>query len=489
VAAVSRRHAAAWLLLAAQVAAVAAPESSVPVQASLGMETLRLPGQERMGLVTGQVLFHLDGPWWLGPVTHGAATGVRGGFFVGGVAVQHQWPLGPGLRLAAGLSAGGGGGAGAPVGDGLMLRASLDLVRQWGPLNAGVSVSQVQFPGTAIRSRQAGLVLGWTGQFDHLPPSAAGSRRSAPQRSGLGIDRFALTAARHAPRSAGSGTQPFQLLGARLERQFDSIDGSWGLEAAAAAQGRAAGYMEILAHAGLGWRPLPALQLGLRGAAGLGGGGAVPAGSGGLLRADATLVLDLAPGWHLGAAWGRTQGRTPALQARRSALWLSADLEPLASPGTPGRAGTVVRTTWGGALLHTAPLPRGDGSRQSLQAIGLVLERWLGPQTYLTGQAYSAFGGQAGGYSMGLVGGGLATPARQDGWQLGAELLAGGAGGGGVRGAAGAVVMAQAWAALPLADGHQRLRIGVGAVGGSDGGAARPVASATWQVAFGQTGP
>jgi len=88
-----------------------------------------------------------------------------------------------------------------------------------------------------------------------------------------------------------------------------------------------------------------------------------------------------------------------------------------------------------------------------------------------------------------LLGAGVATAAGPTRWQLGAELLAGGAGGGGVRGAAGAVALAQAWAALPLADGSQRLRIGLGGLAGSGGGGARPVASATWQVAFGQVGP
>ncbi|GCL64862.1 hypothetical protein [Pseudaquabacterium pictum] len=485
-----RRITTGLLAMAAQVAMAAeTPDAPLPVQASLGVERIRLPGQERMGLATGQLLFNVGGAWWLGPVVHGAATGARGGFFVGGLAVQHQWPLGGGLHLASSLSAGGGGGAGAPVGDGLMLRAALGLVRQWGPLQAGLTLSQVQFPGTEIRSRQAGLVLGWTGTFDRLPVAAVGQRRAAPQRSGLGLDQFALTVARHQPRGDGGGTAPFQLVGARLERHFDGLDGSWGLEAAAAAQGRAAGYMEILAHAGLGWRPLPSLKLGLRGAAGLGGGGAVLTGGGSLLRADATLAWDLAPGWQIGGAWGRTQGRTPAMKAERRELWLAMDLEPLARPGSPGRAGTVVRTTWGGGLLHAAQVPRADGSRQSLQAASLVLERWTSPHTYLTGQAHSALGGNAGGYSIGLVGAGVATAAGPARWQLGAELLAGGAGGGGVRGAAGAVALAQGWAALPLGDGTQRLRIGLGALAGSGGGGARPVASATWQVAFGQVGP
>lgn len=470
---------------------------SVPVQMGLGFETVRLPGGERMGLAAGQLLFQIGPDWWLGPVAYGAATGQRGGFFVGGVELQRRWALGGGLGLAAGLSLGGGGGAAAPVGDGLMLRPALTLLQAWGPLQAGLSLSEVRFPGTAIRSRQAGLVLGWAGSFDHLPLASVGQRVPADQRSGLGVDAMALTVMRHQPHGAGNTTLPFLLLGTRLDRRFAGIDGSWGLEAAAAAQGRAAGYMEILAHAGLDWQPLQGLRLGLRGAAGLGGGGAVPAGGGGLLRLDGTLAVNLHPGWQVGASWGRTQGRTPAMDATRSGLWLAADLEPLASPGTPGRAGTVQRTSWGGGLLHMAPVQRRDGSRQALDAITLVLERWIGPHAYASGQAWSALGGAAGGYSVGLVGGGLATAARPGGWQFGAELLAGGAGGGGVAGVAGALLNAQAWAALPLGDGAQhtggdngrRLRIGLGAVAAQGGGGARPVLSLTWQTAFGQPGP
>ena len=154
--------------------------------------------------------------------------------------------------------------------------------------------------------------------------------------------------------------------------------------------------------------------------------------------------------------------------------------------------GWAVVARWrpgGGGLLHTAPLPRTSGNRQGLQAASLVLERWIGPQACLTGQAHSALGGSAGGDSVVRVGAGMATAARHGCGQLGAELLVGGAGGGGVRGAIGAIAMAQAWAGLPLGDGSQRLRFGLGAVGGSDGGGATPVASLTWQVAFGQAGP
>ncbi len=473
---------------AAQVEPTGAAATALPVQIGLGAESMRLPGGERLGLVAGQLLFQVAEHWWLGPVAYGAASGRRGGFFVGGLEVQHRWPLGHGLTLASGLSLGGGGGAGAPVGDGLLLRPSLALTRAWGPLQAGLSLSEVRFPGTDIRSRQAGLVLGWQGRFAHLPLARVGQRVHAPGRSGLGVDQLALTLAQHRP-DAGSGTRPFQLVGVRLDRRIGAGAGplSWGLEAAAAAQGSAAGYMEILVHAGREWRALPGLALGLRAAAGLGGGGAVPTGGGGLLRLDGSLAATIHPGWQLGASWGRSHGHTTAMRAQRRGLWLATDLEPAGAPASPGRAGAVVRTTWGGGLLHIAPMHRRSGGRRSLDAVSLVLERWVGPHAYLAGQAHSALAGAAGGYSIGLVGGGMATAAG-GGWQAGAELLAGGAGGGGVDGATGFLLLGQAWASHPLGDPAQRLRLGLGVLRGSGGGPARPLLSLTWSTTFGQAG-
>jgi len=481
------------LVPAAGVRAADATGAEAPatqaVAFGLVFETVHLPGHERLGLVGGHLLFDLGQGLWLGPVTYGAATGQRGGFFVGGVELQRRWALGQGLTVAAGLSLGGGGGAAAPVGNGLMLRPAVALLQDIGPLQAGLTWSSVRFPGTAIRSQQAGLLLAWRGRFDHWPLARLGERVPADQRSGLGFDSFAVTSAQHRAGSAATGPQRFQLVGARLAQRRDAQGSDWGLEAAAAAQGSAAGYMEILAHASQAWALTEGLTLGLRGAVGLGGGGGVPTGGGALQRLDGTLSLALQPGWRVGAAWGRTHGATPSLHARRAELWLAADLEPAALPGSPGRAGTVRRSTWGGALLHIAPTLRGDGSRRAVDALGLVLERAVGEHAYFTGQTYSALGGGAGGYSVGLIGGGWATRAAPVGWQAGAELLAGGAGGGGVRGSSGALLMAQVWAGHRLGAADQQLRLGLGALASSAGGPARPAATLSWTAAFGQPGP
>lgn len=485
--------AAAALAAAVQCGSTAAQAAervaSIPLLMGLGFETVHLPGQEAMGLVGGHLLFDVGRGFWVGPVTYGAATGQRGGFFVGGLELQQRWSIAPAWTLAAGLSVGGGGGAAAPVGDGLMLRPALTLQRDWGPLLAGLSASTLRFPGTAIRSSQLGLQLSWRGSFDHLPLALDGERRAADQRGGLGFDRMALTVAQHRPRDAAAGTPAFALAGARFEQLRDAQGSTWGLEAAAAAQGSAAGYMEILASASQAWTPIPGLTAGLRGAIGLGGGGNVPTGGGVLQRIDGTLALTLRPGWQLGAAWGRSHGSTPALHARRAELWLATDLEPATLPGTPGRAGTVRRTDWGLAVMHIAAVQRSDGSQRPVDTLGLVLNHWLGAHAYLSGQVYTAMAGGAGAYGAGLVGAGWSTRGGLPGWQLGAELLAGGAGGGGVSGTTGALLQTQAWASRSMGDPAQRLKLGIGAVASSAGGAARPVASISWTTGFGLVGP
>jgi hypothetical protein len=459
---------------------------AIPVSLLTGFETVRLPGHERMGLAAASVLFELQPGLWAGPVTYGAATGRRGGLFVLGGELQQRWALRPGLTLSAGLALGGGGGAAAPVGDGLMIRPSLTLLQTLGPLQAGVSLSQVRFAGTAIRSEQLGLALEWRGDFTHQPLASVGERMAAGTRSGLGFDRIALTGAQM--RLRGDTRLDVALVGTRLTQRLGDGGTLWGVEAAAAVQTAQSGYMEILGHLGQEWTLADGWQAGVRGAAGLGGGGAVPTGGGLMARAEGTLSARLAPGWQAGAALGRIVGRDPALRGTRAELWLSADLEPDAAPGTPGRSGTVARAEWGATLQHIDGATRRDGSTRAIETMGLALHRWIGPHTYLSGQAHSAYGGGVGAYSVGLVGGGWATAPVRGGWQAGAEALLGGAGGGGVQGVNGAIVQAQLWAARGFAGTDSALRVGLGSSGALRGGEHRSLLSLSWVTAFGQTG-
>jgi hypothetical protein len=458
---------------------------SVPTSVTLGLERIRLPQGEHMGLIGATLLFEAGEDWGLGPAVYGAASGRRGGFFVGGVELQKRWDLGGGRALAAGFFAGGGGGAAAPVGSGLMLRPALTLLqdvgREW---QAGLSLSSVRFPDGHISSQQLGLMFAWRGDFRHFAGGAPGARVATSSPTGLGFDRMLATVGRYTL-TEGSG-RSVGLIGARAERRTSTEGVVWGIEAAAAASGDAAGYMELLGTASWSLAPLeqtlPSWRVGVRGSAGLGGGGAVPTGGGMMLKAAVGTEISPRRGWTVGAEVGRVRGTNGPLRANQAQVWLGIDLEP----GLDGRLdaeGRLVHTEWSAALQHHARSTRKDGSRKPLETIGLKLNRYVGENVYLSGQAHSAFGGGAGAYSIGLVGLGVAN--RSDAKaRLGAELLVGAAGGGGVETAGGAIVQGLLWAGGKTSPVSE-WRIGGGLVRSRGGnGLDSPVIELSWSRAF-----
>jgi len=461
---------------------------SLPTSDTLGFETVRLPGRERMGLIGGSLLFDIGSDWGVGPAVYGAATGGRGGLFVGGVELQRRWGLARGLWLATGLYAGGGGGANAPVGGGLMLRPALTLLKDIGPsLQLGLSWSSIRFPSGQIRSNQLGLMLGWRQEFLHLTGEGELPTSSTLPSTGLGFDRMAATASTY--RLDGDGAPRLGLVGARAERRSNVQGFTWGMEAAAAAKGDAAGYMEILGTAAFSVAPfeaaLPSWRVGLRASAGLGGGGAVPTGGGLIGKGLLTMEWSPFPGWTIGTDYGLVRSRT-GLRARQIEVWLALDLEPRHDAAGDGSGGRVVRTEWVGAWQHHARIARSDGSRQPLDTIGLKLNRYLDDHVYLTGQAHSAFAGGAGAYSVGLVGLGLrGRPSPSV--QVGAEALFGAAGGGGVTTTGGAIAQALVWAAWQPG-GIGELRLGLGAARPLHNPHTGPVFEVAWSRAFGMAG-
>jgi hypothetical protein len=468
----------------AQAQTAAPPSKTLPMSATVGFETLRLPAGEDLGLVGGSLLFEVADAWWAGPAVYGAATGQRGGLFVGGLEVQRRWALADRWQLVTGLYAGGGGVGNAPVGGGLMLRPAVSLLRDFGGVRAGLSASHVRFPSGDIRSSQFGLLLSWDGTYRYVDAAYAGQRVDEPQRSGLGFDQWLATIGEYHLRD-GSGRN-IGLVGARVQRHDESGAWYWGMEAAAAARGGAAGYMELLGSAGWEYPVLPSLRVGARGALGLGGGGGVPSGGGVIGKASATLAWAFAPGWQAGLEGGVLDGTHGKPRARTAQLWLAAELEPSRTPGSA--TGQITRFDWTASLQHVLHADRKDGSRGSLETVGIKLDRSLSDTLYLSAQAHSAYAGGAGAYSVGLVGAGLATPSASGGWRFGAELLAGAAGGGGVATGGGAIAQALAWAGLPTGP-HSQVRMGIGHVRSlRNGGLSSPLLELSWSQAFGLSG-
>lgn len=427
----------------------AAQARRAEIKASL--ENVRLPGNESMGVVGTGYLIEVAPGVFAGPAVYGALTGQRGGFFAVGGEFAWRQPLASRLALEAGFYGGGGGGGAAQVGGGLMIRPHADLMWDFGEYRAGVSASRVRFVNGGISSSQLGLVFSADSEFTWLPPALAGQAVDYLPHSGAGFDRVIITAGNYKPRPGSvNGANPAHIgfAGARFE-QFFTPHGYRGIEAVGAASGGVAGYAEFLGALGF---EAPVLSghaaLGARLAAGMGGGGAVATGGGALIKAAGYGSVATSEFTHLAVEGGYAWAPNGAFRAPYVSANLQWDLD---HPYASSESATVTENEWVMGTAHVVGAARKDGSRGNLDAVVIRLNRYVTESAYLTGQAYSAYRGNAGAYSAGLVGVGYRIPLSADnGLYAGFEFLGGAAGGGGVATGSGAVIQPVAYAGVKI---------------------------------------
>jgi hypothetical protein len=254
-----------------------------------------------------------------------------------------------------------------------------------------------------------------------------------------------------------------------------------GIEAAGAASGGAAGYAEVLGT--LGFERAFAEQrftLGARAALGLAGGGDIATGGGLLTKAALYGSLRLAPNASLGLELGRARAPQGHFEAGFVALNWRWELD---HPQRDVPATQLAQQEFLMGVETYRHAARRAGPERNVQNVTLKLNRFLDESFYLTGQAHSAFQGDAGGFSVGLVGLGWRT--RSSGrWQLGAELLGGAAGGGGVASSGGAIVQPMLYASYAFTPSFA-LQLGAGRVKSLHGSLNSPVFDLTLGYAFG----
>lgn len=447
------------------------PGPARPAAVESNWTPMRLPNGDRIALAGLSYLMAVDEEWGFGPSVYGAAQGNYGGLFTMGFTGQRRWRLSSSTHLAAGLYAGAGGGVGTDqvrFGGGLMLRPELSLRMEADSWYGGLALAHTRFPSGNISDTSLGLVLGRASNFASFSPSDAGKKGRASQRTGLGFDEIALQGGFAYPRSGTrdrSGkpsTGRIGFAGADL-RQYIADGSWWGVEAAGAAQGGVDGYMEVLATAGQDW-PLwgPKLRVGGQLGAGLAGGGNVDTGNGWLLRAGPTLRWISPWGATVRLDGGLSYAPDGQFSTRFVRLGLALPLDQTPSIGSSfeQQAGTV-RTQQMFASYQYLPKVRfKDGSEDAIGQIAFVMTRELTPSLYGVAQAGSAATGKAGAYAYGLFGAGLQSPQLLGGARLGAELLAGVAGGGGVDVGSGALLQAEGYAQWERE--HLRVRAGWG---------------------------
>jgi hypothetical protein len=470
-----------------------APKTGAPsvanpsAHARIGFERIRFPGAgPRVGLVGTSYLVDVAdvGGLSVGPAVYGAVTGGHGGFFtLGGELAWRRRLVGP-LGVEIGLYAGGGGGGGAPRGSGLMLRPHADLVWDFGPVALGASLSHVRFSGGRIDSTQVGLVLNTNSDFRFVPAERLGEPARAGGRAGLGFDRVQLIGGvyrppsgktlqdgRPLPRSIGT-------IGIRAEQAWGR-NAFWGVEAARAGRDGIGGYAEYLGSVGLETEAVrDRLTLGARVAAGMAGGGGVDTGGGLLVKAGVYGIARL--GNDLGLALEAGIARAPdgnfrALHGGAALVWA------LDGPASTGVSARPARTDFS-AGAERFDAPHSDGSARPVTTVRLKIDRYLTPNAYVTGQVAGAAGGRAGGYSAALVGAGWNQPVGGR-VHVGAELLAGAGGGGGID-ARGALLQPRAYAGLQLTP-SLAVRAGAARVKAFDGALSSTLFDLSLNVTYG----
>lgn len=453
----------------------------------LGFETITLAEDESMGLVGGAYLIETYPGLYLGPAAYGAVTGERGGFFTGGGEIVYRFSFLSRASLEAGFYLGGGGGGGAGVGDGLMLRPHLDLLWDFGGFRAGVSASEVSFPSGHFASQQLGLIVAIDDRFLYADHSRVGQAIGNDRRGGLGFDRLAISVAQYRMQgnvqtTVGTPAPKDTSYAGFLVTQALNDGWLWGIEAAGAVQGSADGYAEVLAT--LGWEyPFASfLRVGGRAALGAGGGGAVDTGGGSLGKAAAYAAYQMSRDFALTLEAGRAIAFDGSFDANYVSLQLGMALDhPHVEADMPCR---IEGWEWDGSMQHYSAAARRDGTKRSMQNIGFKLKRELEQGLYLTGQAHSALGGGAGGYSVGLFGMGWESSEVLARLSFSAEMLVGAAGGGGVESSGGGIIQPMAYASYPISS-NWHLQAGAGVVKSLKGELESPVLDLSLGYRFG----
>ncbi len=386
----------------------------------LGLDSLSYDQSAINGIAGMSLLVTTDSGYYFGESIYSAALGQGGGFFVGGVELGKTTPIGERFFWDASLFIGGGGGAKQVPGDGLMLRPQLHFGVNMGRARLGVGAAWTQVSGSAISSPSFGVTL--SRALDLALVSGGGTG---------GNTEFSQMRVRYRPyiplgstKRSGQPLKRMQMIGA--EMIFAESDQR---ETFIAANGAVAGDAEGYADWQIGQRYLLG-QGGLRAygeaSVGIGGGGSVDSGGG--------LIASLGAGlrWQPGRV-----GIDLGISALTSITGDFLVLSPALNIGLAFGGGQRQSTDWQISTGLTQQFPNANFRKSGVANTGAPLmidtkiDLFLSDNLYMSGQAYTALAGGAGGYQIGLIGLGYRQKLAPR-WSLSGEAFVGAGGGAGV---------------------------------------------------------
>lgn len=427
------------------------PATLKPISTAIRItyESLSLPGGEDMGMLGGDLLFNVSDNLRLGAGSYGAVRGERGGFITLGVEGELLHRLSPNWQSHAGLFIGAGGGRGGFTlsGGGLMLRGDVGLTYETADYgNFGFGISHVNFPTGVIKSTQP--YINYELPFNTLL-SASWHDRPLNSRERLdpiqsSANEFALVSRYYKIPSSvvRDNGQPqsssMKLLGVEW---LSYLDDRWFLkvESEGAMGGENTGYMQILVGGGYRLPISNSTSIKAHVAAGPAGGGGADTGGGVLLDAGVALQQNMTTHTALELSLGKVRAPSKSFEALSVGLKLNYQF------GLPSVGADAV--SWSAlndfdtkqlrvrvanqTYFKADPLWRGTFVDEPVSNLGVQIDYFLSPHTYVTGQGLAAYAGKAGAYMVGEVGIGTKWPVSEN-WFLEGEALIGAAGGGGL---------------------------------------------------------
>ena len=353
---------------------------------------------------------------YLGFGGYGAMGGDRGGFFTGGATLGvHSFLDVPNMpndyAVDAGFFAGGGGGAEAFPGGGLMLRSHLMLEKEFDSVTLRYGFARTDFPNTTnTNDSDTHVTIGLSipeHNFSSKIFKDSGvtlkehqmSRRIVPVMMWYSPDSDAKK------RSGGALTADINLLGFQHHQYLD--DNLYRtFEAYGAGGGGTDGFAKVLGGLGVNYPMSDWISADAKLSIGMAGGGDIDTGGGLIVQPMAGLEIPLFEHWSLKPMIGKTYAPDGNFSATTTELGL-------AWTGNQSIRGTnaFAPSTTNFAIRNKTYFPdsgsktkSGDSYDSQIHQLGIELSKPVNEYLSLSGSAYGAYSGGVGAYAEGLFG-------------------------------------------------------------------------------------
>ncbi len=415
----------------------------------VSFENIKLSDTEDMGLMGVNYLLEPNDNFYYGLGAYGAVSGERGGFFVGGFSAGLKYEIYKSVYLDGGLFVGGGGGASAGQGGGLMLKAYAGALYTFENHSLGLNYSKITFPNGEINGNQIALVADM--KFDAIfVDSTVNADDFKKYNFSNKKDYVVATYQNYFPKSDALTregmplTQTMKLIGveygANVSENFIAY-----FESAGAMGGQSTGYMEVLGGMGYTTYVTSNSKVQTKISLGAAGGGEVDTGGGSIGKASLNFDLNPVKNLNIGLGIGYFHAIEGGFDATFTKINLGVNTDFLSISDSKSNVLFDSISTQkfnirfsNQTYLYSDSLSANAQNASDVQLLGMKIDWFMTEGAYVSGQAFGAYKGGAGGYAAGLFGVGYIQPIAYN-FSAVAEVAFGAGGGGSVQSGGGNV--------------------------------------------------